>query len=161
MSNPKKPPRDWESAIDKQIREAMERGEFDNLRGAGKPLNLGDYSHVPDDWQLAFKMLKDAGYAPEWIEQGKEIRAELQSLATFLEQQTRWQREHAAQLASLAPDKQIAEREHLAHARERASRVYRQRATALNKAIDIFNLKAPIADLQLPRVRIEEELERL
>ena len=31
---------DWESAIDKQVREAMERGDFDNLRGTGKPLNL-------------------------------------------------------------------------------------------------------------------------
>jgi len=28
----------WESAVDKQIREAQERGEFDNLPGQGKPL---------------------------------------------------------------------------------------------------------------------------
>jgi len=28
----------WESAIDKQIREAAERGDFDDLPGAGKPL---------------------------------------------------------------------------------------------------------------------------
>ncbi len=161
MSNSKKTPRDWESAIDKQIREAMERGEFDNLRGAGKPLNLGDYSHVPDDWQLAFKMLKDAGYAPEWIEQGKAIRAERQSLATFLEQHARWQRERTTELASLAPDKQIAEREHLAHARERTRRIYRERAAALNKAIDTFNLQVPNVNLQVPRVRIEEELARL
>lgn len=28
----------WESPVEKQIREAMERGEFDNLPGAGKPL---------------------------------------------------------------------------------------------------------------------------
>ncbi|HHU11257.1 MAG TPA: DUF1992 domain-containing protein [Intrasporangiaceae bacterium] len=36
------PPR-YESPVDKAIREAMERGEFDDLPGAGKPLtNLGD-----------------------------------------------------------------------------------------------------------------------
>lgn len=36
------PPR-YESPVDRAIREAMERGEFDNLPGAGKPLeNLGD-----------------------------------------------------------------------------------------------------------------------
>jgi hypothetical protein len=34
----------FESAIDKQIREAQERGDFDNLPGAGKPL--------PDDGEL-------------------------------------------------------------------------------------------------------------
>ena len=28
----------YESWIDRQIREAQERGEFDNLRGAGKPI---------------------------------------------------------------------------------------------------------------------------
>ena len=40
---------DYESAVDKAIREATERGEFDNLPGAGKPLpmrNTGD----PDWW---------------------------------------------------------------------------------------------------------------
>lgn len=39
----------FESWIDRQVREAMERGEFDDLPGAGKPLrlrNLGD----PDWW---------------------------------------------------------------------------------------------------------------
>lgn len=37
-----------ESWIDRQIREAQERGEFDNLPGAGKPLNLGDPQD--EDW---------------------------------------------------------------------------------------------------------------
>lgn len=29
---------EWESWVDRQIREAQERGEFDDLPGAGKPL---------------------------------------------------------------------------------------------------------------------------
>jgi len=37
----------YESWIDRQIREAMERGAFDNLPGAGKPLHLDD---DPDWW---------------------------------------------------------------------------------------------------------------
>ena len=39
----------WESPVDKQIREAQERGDFDNLPGAGKPLDLGDLND-PDWW---------------------------------------------------------------------------------------------------------------
>jgi hypothetical protein len=35
--------------VDLQVRRAMERGEFDNLPGAGKPLQLGD-THDPDWW---------------------------------------------------------------------------------------------------------------
>ena len=38
-----------ERAIDKVIREAIERGEFDNLPGAGKPLDLSD-ADDPDWW---------------------------------------------------------------------------------------------------------------
>lgn len=39
----------YETRIDRQLREATERGEFDNLPGSGKPLpNLGEV--VDDEW---------------------------------------------------------------------------------------------------------------
>ncbi|PXY22237.1 DUF1992 domain-containing protein [Prauserella muralis] len=38
MTERKPPGVSFESWVDKQIREAQERGEFDNLPGAGKPL---------------------------------------------------------------------------------------------------------------------------
>ncbi|MDL9947464.1 DUF1992 domain-containing protein [Gordonia sp. ABSL11-1] len=42
------PPR-HESRVEKMIREATERGEFDNLPGMGKPLDLSD-ADDPDWW---------------------------------------------------------------------------------------------------------------
>ncbi|HKX68506.1 MAG TPA: DUF1992 domain-containing protein [Intrasporangium sp.] len=42
-------PPNYESAVEKAIREAQERGEFDNLPGAGKPLDLHD-ANDPDWW---------------------------------------------------------------------------------------------------------------
>ncbi|MDN5789750.1 MAG: DUF1992 domain-containing protein [Micrococcales bacterium] len=39
----------YESSVDRQIREAQERGDFDNLPGAGKPLDLGN-PEDPDWW---------------------------------------------------------------------------------------------------------------
>ena len=153
--------RDWESAIDKQIREAMERGEFDNLPGAGKPLDLADDPHTPDDWRMAFKILKDNKVAPGWIEHGKTIRDELRALQLLLDNQIRWQSEHRAKMKLLAPAKLIAEREHLAQARDRTMHDYRQRAGTLNRLIDTFNLQVPDIQLQVPRVRIDEELQCL
>ncbi|MEV4417824.1 DUF1992 domain-containing protein [Catellatospora sp. NPDC049609] len=41
----------YESSIDRQIREAAERGEFDDLPGAGKPLP-GAGETLPEDWWL-------------------------------------------------------------------------------------------------------------
>lgn len=38
----------YESWVERQIREATERGEFDNLPGAGKPLR--DLSRDGEDW---------------------------------------------------------------------------------------------------------------
>ena len=37
-----------ESPVEKQIREAMERGEFDDLPGAGKPLEGLETVTAPD-----------------------------------------------------------------------------------------------------------------
>ncbi|MEU7768224.1 DUF1992 domain-containing protein [Nocardia sp. NPDC049190] len=42
---------DFESWIDKQIREATERGEFDNLAGQGKPIP-GSGARLDEDWWL-------------------------------------------------------------------------------------------------------------
>ena len=39
----------YESAADRLVREAQERGEFDNLPGAGKPLRLRN-SNDPNRW---------------------------------------------------------------------------------------------------------------
>ncbi|HEX5402962.1 MAG TPA: DUF1992 domain-containing protein [Pseudonocardiaceae bacterium] len=40
----------WESAIDRQIREAQERGDFDNLPGAGKPIAGLDQPYDENWW---------------------------------------------------------------------------------------------------------------
>lgn len=39
----------WTGIAEERIREAQERGEFDDLPGAGKPLDLSD-AHDPDWW---------------------------------------------------------------------------------------------------------------
>lgn len=156
----KRPRRDWEAVVEKQIREAIERGEFDNLRGKGKPLDLGEDPFTPTEWQLAFKILKDAGAAPDWIEQDKEIRLEKVALAAMLKQQARSQRERADKAKTLTPDMMIAELASLARAREETATRYRKRAAALNKLIDTFNLKAPNGRLHHVRVQIEQEIKK-
>ena len=59
---------------DQRIREAMERGEFDDLAGKGQPLELEDDRHIPQDLRLAYKILKNADCLPREIELRKEIR---------------------------------------------------------------------------------------
>src|SRR5215213_3369582 len=62
-----------ESAIEKQIKEAMARGEFDNLAGKGKPLDLEAYFNTPEDLRMAYSILKSNDFVPEEVELMKEI----------------------------------------------------------------------------------------
>ena len=59
----------YESWIDRQIRQAQERGDFDNLRGLGQPLTPDDpnvAAFAPDD-AMGLKLLKNNGALPAWI----------------------------------------------------------------------------------------------
>ena len=62
-----------EKAIDERIRQAIERGEFDNLPGHGKPLDLDAYFNTPEDLRMAFSLLKSNQFVPEEVEMMKEI----------------------------------------------------------------------------------------
>jgi len=59
--------------VERKIREAVEKGEFDNLPGKGKPLVLEDDSHVPEDLRIAYRILKNADCLPPEIQEKKEI----------------------------------------------------------------------------------------
>jgi DnaJ homolog subfamily C member 28 len=74
---------DWESLIERQIREATEAGAFDDLPHQGERLPLEDDS-LAGEWAMAHRMLRDAGIAPPWIESDKEARALLTRLEANL-----------------------------------------------------------------------------
>lgn len=63
------------SFIEQLIKEAINRGEFDNLPGKGQPVDLTEYFNTPESLRAGYKMLKDAGFVPEEIELKKEIEA--------------------------------------------------------------------------------------
>jgi hypothetical protein len=60
---------------EQRITEAAERGEFDDLPGAGQPLDLDDDPLVPGELRLAYRILKNAGFVPPELEAQREIRA--------------------------------------------------------------------------------------
>jgi hypothetical protein len=62
----------WESAVDKQIREAQERGEFDNLPGSGKPLS-GLNEPYDENWWVKGLLRREA--LPDDPSLRKEIEA--------------------------------------------------------------------------------------
>ncbi len=72
----------YESHVERLIREAQERGEFDNLPGSGKPLDLGS-GDDPDWWikkKLAAEGLDGAGALPALFSLRKEAATFPESL---------------------------------------------------------------------------------
>jgi Domain of unknown function (DUF1992) len=66
-----------DALVEERIQEALRRGDFDNLPGAGRPLALDDDALVPLEVRLAYRILKNAGFVPPEVLERREI-AELE-----------------------------------------------------------------------------------
>ena len=56
-----------ELIAEKKIAEALARGDFDDLPGRGRPLDLEEDPLVPEDLRMAYRILRNAGYVPEEV----------------------------------------------------------------------------------------------
>jgi len=65
----------FDSLAEQRIAEAIARGEFDDLPGAGRPLDLDDDRLVPPELRMAYRILRNAGFVPPGVEARKEIAA--------------------------------------------------------------------------------------
>lgn len=63
----------FEKIVEERIKKAQQEGEFDNLEGTHKPLKFED-QHVPEEFRLAHKILKNSGFLPPELELKKNIR---------------------------------------------------------------------------------------
>lgn len=166
----------WEHWVDRAIKDAQEAGEFDNLPGHGKPLQLDDDAYA-GDWAVGFRVLKNAGMAPLWMELDKEItglRAEMHAIleqatrqgqvvpgiigepaeTTAIPRRTHWvrwrRRKHGPKRAEGGLRDQVTN----AMSRSSARQAHVKLAETLDEKIRLYNLALP-PDLQhLQRVRI-------
>jgi hypothetical protein len=70
---------EFEKIAERRILEAIGRGEFDDLPGKGRPLDLDDDTLIPAEMRLAFRILRNAGYVPEEVTLRRQI-SDLQSV---------------------------------------------------------------------------------
>ena len=141
----------WESLLDKKIREAMEAGEFDHLAGAGQPIDLTENPYEDPDWRTAHRLLRNAGFAPSWIEERKDIDAELEAARIVLAR--KW---------LILRNARNTRHEQSARERwERAEAEFRYAVSGLNRRIDAWNLKTPAIAFHRNRIDVEREIDRL
>lgn len=69
----------WRLAEEK-IQKSYNDGDFEELPGLGQPLQLTDYSGIPEELRMAYHILNNAGY----IEDDRKIRKELMTINDLL-----------------------------------------------------------------------------
>ena len=136
--------------IDEQIQQAQARGDFDNLPGTGKPLNL-DENPFTGDKTLAYSLLKQNGYAPPEVELAKEIRTHFEKAQQKIEK-LRQQRKSlfARRIPPFASEKRAFN-----DAVEKATFQYDQLLRELNRKILNLNLITP-SSMHMPMFEVEK-----
>ena len=115
----------------------MEDGRFDELPFRGEPLPADDDAFA-GEWAMAFRMLKNAGIAPPWIEADKEVRGLLARRDALL-----------ARASTASP---------FARRRDRAE--LEQLVIDINAAVARLNAEAPTYQQHRRPLRLEAELAR-
>lgn len=159
---------DWvELVAEARIEEALKDGVFANLPGKGRPLELKEHPFVPRAMRVPYKILHDAGFAPDWIQRGKALAELEERLKQVTEEHLAWlarEREAEARLrAQGTADALKLARTRLELARRahgQAVAQVRRLLEARNQALDQFNRVVPNILWQKGRWPIQERLER-
>ena len=139
-------------SIDEIIRKAMEEGAFDNLPGKHRPLDLADNPHVDPEWQMAYHLLRENGFAPHFIEMRQSIEQELAHGREMLARSWAWR------------ERSLAGGEDAAWVEARwnnAQKAFQELVTTLNKRIQTYNLEIPVPNFHRRKIDLAEELRTL
>jgi DnaJ homolog subfamily C member 28 len=136
----------WEPLIDRLVRESMERGEFDDLPGSGQPIDLSENPYEAPELRTVHRLLKNAGFAPAWIEERKDIDREYHRCYSILRRAK----------ALYGSGERSAQAEW-----ERAKKEFRERVEELNERIRFYNLKAPATGFHRKIIDVDEVLREM
>lgn len=166
----------WETFAEQQVRQSIERGEFDSLPGAGKPLDLGQANPFEGDSGPAHRLARNAGVVPRWVEIGHEVDECLAVLESLLHASQRGPAlpTEALLVTPSAPDGWRAWLHRLwfgpprptraitaipaVHAREVARARYMDRAAYADERIRAFNAQLPRGLAWLERAPVTPDM---
>jgi DnaJ family protein C protein 28 len=141
-----------ERAVDEIIRRAMERGDFNNLAGKGKPLQLQDNPYEDPAWRMAFRALRSSGFTLPWMETRQQIERDFEEAKNSILRTWKWRNSAIKK----APSNHFVEAEW-----KRALAEFRQKLDALNKRIFSYNLEVPSELFHRKRINIDRELKKI
>lgn len=145
--------RDWDNLMDDIIQDGVEKGLFDNLKGKGKPLNLS-VNHFEAGQELANSILKENDIPPAWIMERNDVLRETDALRAEIERKWKW---HVERFTAVTD---ADARGRLTIGWDDACLKWDEQIRKLNKRIDAYNLKRPLANMEMFKLNLEAELKR-
>lgn len=124
---------DWAAGLaERKIQDAMDEGLFENLPGAGRPLDLSVNPFEPPGMGAVNRLLKHNKVLPPWLLLEREIESSHEAALAVL---ARWER--------VAPD--LRESDRYRFARDAARAEYEKQLQATNTLILKYNYSNPFA----------------
>lgn len=145
---------EFRDLIEDLIEDGRRRGLFDDLAGQGRPLDL-EANTYEGSAALANKLMKDNDLRPPWLTRRVEVVGKIDALRADIGRA--WGRYRAAFAA--APGE--SHRSALTIGWDDACQKWETAIVALNKEIDSYNLKRPMSQLELFKLRLADELRRV
>ncbi len=137
--------------LDEQIRQAMQRGDFDDLPGKGKPLNLSENPHEDPGWRMAYRILKENGYTLPWIETRRNIELDFEQTEKTLQQNWNWRQKATGRRGMMHAEKEW----------QQALQKFREAVDKLNKRIRNYNLEIPSNQFQRRLINPQAEINKI
>ncbi|KAI1698661.1 dnaJ domain-containing protein [Ditylenchus destructor] len=138
-----------ERVVEDMILSSMATGQFDNLRGQGKPLDDDHTNPYIDETEKRInKILKNNGFTPLWIAREAEVRQMIDELRKELK---------VEKLKEVIAEKEFP---HLSSYDNLQLTTLEDRILKINKAIRDYNLISPTLDRQFLDLSAERELQR-
>jgi DnaJ family protein C protein 28 len=143
----------FQDLVEDLIEDGRRRGLFDDLSGHGRPLNLEKNVYEGSN-ALANQLMKDNDIRPAWLSQRLGVAEKIDALRADISRS--WTRyrdgyDHAP------ADHRTA----LSIGWDDACRRWEETIVSLNKEIETYNLKRPTGQLELFKLRLSDELQRV
>jgi hypothetical protein len=135
--------------VNQEMDKAIREGQFDNLPGKGEPINWGEWDNpfiAPED-QMRNLILKNAGFAPGWVQERRDILTEREGARASLNRSWEWVLRHGGLSQPLTRQQW-----------EKATKVFQNAMADLNTRIRSHNLSLPSSNIALPLIDIEREI---
>ncbi len=141
----------WGKLVEERLQAAFAAGDFSNLPGKGKPLDLDEDPLADPALWMARRVLRNSGMDLPWVEERRRIE---ETLAQATKQLARAWLVYAENRSEGQPSPAAAARWQVALA------AFREQVSALNRRIRTYNLTVPHVRLQRCLIEAEREVAR-